>query len=258
VLVFYAPKGLSCPSSLRKPLCVGPGPCGLRLEGVLRSWGPFSAPSVDAPSTPRCVGYARCLRARAGPSPLRTPPRQGRVQAKPDRGAARCKHWMDRRTRSFATGGRTRPTGSVGRTAVSGRQERSSRTRISPGGQVTGSGWRTTGATATGGGCARGWRKETPPDAGLRFSFRHHSPKCEEEASSEPNQRWPTWGMGPSPERARVYPAPDRKEGFGPSQAGDEPWALRARRFPRGGVDCRRRQEEDRPLPGVREVRSGV
>ena len=127
--------------------------------------GPFLAPSVDAPSTLRGVGYARCLRARAGTSP---PPNPAPPRSRPSeahRGAARCKHWMDRRKRGFATGGRTRPTGSVGRTAVSARRGRSSRTRTSPGWRATGSGSRTTAATATGGWCARGWRTRSPPEA---------------------------------------------------------------------------------------------
>jgi hypothetical protein len=51
----------------------------------------------------------------------------------------------------------------------------------------------------------------------------------------------------------------DLQEGerLGPKEAADGARALRARRFARADV-ARRRRQEDRPLPGVREVRPGA
>jgi hypothetical protein len=57
--------------------------------------------------------------------------------------------------------------------AVSGQRGCSSRTRTSRDGRVPGRGWRTTGATAKGGGCARCWHTGTPPDTGADGGRRH-------------------------------------------------------------------------------------
>jgi hypothetical protein len=78
--------------------------------------------------------------------------------------------------------------------------------RTSRDGRAITRGWRTTGATATGGESARCWRKGTLPDSGLRFFSASFTRGCVERLSEKPGSHlqgssrdrrgetfWPFW-----------------------------------------------------------------
>ena len=97
-----------------------------------------------------------------------------------------------------------------------------------------------------------------PPRRTVRRSAWKCLRKSAPQATRKQRQRQPAWGMGRYPAWSRVLSdyLPEGEQ-LGPKEEVYRPRSLQSQHVARAGVACRRWQE-DRALPGMRAVRSGV